>query len=62
MEALGKMPDKAYDIAIVDPPYGIGESSKNVISRHHTQVKYKRSDWDKSIPPGEGIGCVWNKY
>ena len=23
MEAMAKMPDKAYDLAIVDPPYGI---------------------------------------
>ena len=24
MEAIKEMPDKAYDLAIVDPPYGIG--------------------------------------
>lgn len=23
LEAMKKMPDKAYDLAIVDPPYGI---------------------------------------
>jgi DNA modification methylase len=24
MEAMKEMPDKAFDLAIVDPPYGIG--------------------------------------
>ena len=24
MEAMARMPDKAYDLAIVDPPYGGG--------------------------------------
>jgi site-specific DNA-methyltransferase (adenine-specific) len=28
MEAMKAMPDKAYDLAIVDPPYGIGDKFK----------------------------------
>ena len=29
MELMARYPDKHFDLAIVDPPYGIGESSKN---------------------------------
>lgn len=51
MDFMKGVPDKAYDLAIVDPPYGINESSRNVVSRHPSQAKYKRSDWDKEPPP-----------
>lgn len=50
MIGMARYPDKFFDLAIVDPPYGIKESSKNVTSRHHTQAKYKRSNWDDAIP------------
>ena len=33
MELLKATPDKFYDLAIVDPPYGIGESGKSNASR-----------------------------
>ena len=35
MEAMRKMPDKCFDLAVVDPPYGIGESG----SKNHTRGK-----------------------
>lgn len=33
LEAMRAMPDKAFDLAIVDPPYGIGESGSTNKSR-----------------------------
>ncbi|MFN9114112.1 MAG: hypothetical protein ACK5XN_28935 [Bacteroidota bacterium] len=30
LDAMREMPDKAFDLAIVDPPYGIGASSMNM--------------------------------
>lgn len=36
MEAMRKMPDKCFDIAVVDPPYGIGESGE----KNYTRSKY----------------------
>ena len=33
MELLRSMPDNAYDLAIVDPPYGIGEDGSKAITR-----------------------------
>jgi site-specific DNA-methyltransferase (adenine-specific) len=53
LEAMRKMPDNAYQLAIVDVPYGIGEGSEKIKSRHHSQNKYKVSDWDKSAPTQE---------
>ncbi|MDB5200547.1 MAG: hypothetical protein JWO92_2510 [Chitinophagaceae bacterium] len=52
MEYMAGLKDKAFDLAIVDPPYGIGEGGNNT-SRHHSQAKYKASDWDKQPPPKE---------
>lgn len=53
MEAMKVFEDKFFDLAIVDPPYGIGEDSKNVVSRHHSQAKYKRGNWDDAPPTVE---------
>ena len=33
MEAMKAMPDKCFDLAVVDPPYGIGESGAKAITR-----------------------------
>ena len=55
MEAMKQMPDKAFDLAIVDPPYGIGMGGnaqiKSLKSRPKwTGCKYKENDWDKETP------------
>ena len=48
MEAMKEMEDNQFDLAIVDPPYGIGaggEKFKNGTSK--TEKKYyKKNDWD----------------
>lgn len=49
MEAIKEMPDKAYDLAIVDPPYGINLKGKNIISNPN-DIKDFNTEWDKSIP------------
>ena len=53
MNFMGALPDKAFDLAIVDPPYGLGEADQGMISRHHSQRKYAVKDWDNSPPPVE---------
>lgn len=40
LEAMAEMPDKAFDLAIVDPPYGCG-----MIENHES------IDWNSSPPP-----------
>ena len=64
MEGMARYPDKYFDLAIVDPPYGIGESSKNrngITKRkdkRNGRISYVKTnneikDWDKTPPPVE---------
>lgn len=48
MEAMKDMPDKAFDLAIVDPPYGIG----NFIPQGGKQAagKFSNVEWNNNIP------------
>lgn len=54
LEAMRNMPDNAYDLAIVDPPYGIGAGGKTFINRNTANKRaesfYRDSDWDTSRP------------
>ncbi len=58
MDYMAKCPDKAFDLAIVDPPYGINASSKNFIRKGKqtgksmavSGLKYTEKEWDISIP------------
>lgn len=47
MEGMKQFPDKYFELAIVDPPYGIGISS-NPVRQAHT-----KKNWDSSIPTDE---------
>lgn len=50
MELLKETPDKYYDLAIVDPPYGIDIVNKLA---NFSAVKHNPKDWDKITPPQE---------
>lgn len=50
MELMARYPNKHFELAIVDVPYGIGEGSKKIQSRHHSQKKYLVKDWDNKAP------------
>ena len=55
MEAMKQMPDKARELAIVDPPYGIGASrATGTYAREATNYS-KETDkkWDTAPPPAE---------
>jgi site-specific DNA-methyltransferase (adenine-specific) len=57
MEAMKQMPDKAFDLAIVDPPYGIrisqelSERGKTCRKNGYREWAYK--EWDSSVPSDE---------
>jgi site-specific DNA-methyltransferase (adenine-specific) len=51
MELMARYEDNHFDLAIVDPPYGIG-AAKNFGLEEFGWKQYKRSDWDNSIPNG----------
>lgn len=60
MDAMKEMNDNAFDLAIVDPPYGIGingdmamcNTKSNDWSNPHGN-NYKIKNWDNSPPPRE---------
>ena len=43
MEGMARYPDKYFDLAIVDPPYGIGESNANFEGRGVSTKRWKRA-------------------
>lgn len=53
IERMKQFPDNYFDLAVVDPPYGLGEASGREESRNmskgraQTKVKYKVKNWDK---------------
>ena len=58
MEAMKDMADNQYDLAIVDPPYGIGLSfSDKVKFKSNGVIKttkgHKQKDWNNQSPPDE---------
>ena len=61
MELMARYPDKYFDLAIVDPPYGIGAGKQNVSSskmkgRKNSVIKrsdLKSKEWDNEIPNKE---------
>jgi len=52
---MKEYPNKYFDLAIVDVPYGIGESLKDNQSRSvlGKSKNYGKKDWDKEPPPIE---------
>jgi site-specific DNA-methyltransferase (adenine-specific) len=53
MEYMKTLPDKAFDLAIVDPPYGIGINHNMGRRKGDKNSNYKKVDWD-STPPDDG--------
>ena len=45
LEAMKEMSDNQFDLAIVDPPYGIGDFRNTKSLKHH-----KKIDWNNNIP------------
>lgn len=52
MEYMDGLPDKAFDLAIVDPPYGIGidGQEENLKGKKSDRKHHKRKGWDGEIP------------
>jgi site-specific DNA-methyltransferase (adenine-specific) len=51
MEGMSKFPDKYFELAIVDPPYGIGVNKFGNGRRKGAVLNYKiKGDWDNQSP------------
>jgi site-specific DNA-methyltransferase (adenine-specific) len=58
MEHMKDIPDKFYDLAIVDPPYGIGAGNVKRGGQQHGNAlapskEYDKKEWDSMPPPKE---------
>lgn len=62
MELMKRYPDNHFDLAIVDPPYGIGmdnsnkrtkPSRPNSYTEKYKDFRYHQTNWDNSIPTKE---------
>lgn len=51
MALMAEFPDKHFELAIVDPPYGIGMSGGNV--GYKGANDFVRKEWDTTIPEDE---------
>lgn len=56
LEAMRAMPDNAYDLAIVDPPYGIGDKFKGGKTGKMNFNEVVQKGWDK-VPSI----CYWEE-
>lgn len=56
MAMMARYPDKYFDLAIVDPPYGIGDKFKGGKTGKMNFNEVVEKDWDK-VPPME----YWNE-
>ncbi|KAA2223004.1 DNA methyltransferase [Chryseobacterium sediminis] len=53
MELMARYPDGYFDLAIVDPPYGIGiDGQKKYVSKNpkHNRKNHDKKNWDSCIP------------
>ena len=60
LEAMRQMEDNAFDLAVVDPPYGIGydkaiskQGGAKFGNAKAAKKNYHTADWDKSVPDKE---------
>ena len=52
MKVMARYPDKYFDLAIVDPPYGIG-ANKMTLGNGKNKIYRGVNDWDNKIPSKE---------
>lgn len=51
MEFMKQFPDKFFDLAVVDPPYGINMDGGIIgISKKAKNTQYTKKEWDSSAP------------
>ena len=57
MDLLKQVPDKYFQLAVVDPPYGIGMDGGNVGYKGNNN--FKKKNWDKETPTAEYFMELW---
>ena len=50
MELMSRYPDNYFDLAIVDPPYGLGKRTTDGGSKRNSNANFVNHEWDNEIP------------
>lgn len=50
MEGMKEFPDKYFDLAVVDPPYGININNNMGRRKNDSKSNYPKAYWDNTIP------------
>lgn len=53
MTYMATQPDKSFDLAVVDPPYGLGDFTRSNSRGVVIERKYQRAYWNQSGPSPE---------
>jgi len=57
IELMKQFEDNYFDLAIVDPPYGLGKRTTDGGTKRNTQTKFmadiRRTNWDDNVPTDE---------
>ena len=56
MEGMKQFPDKYFELAIVDPPYGIGANKEKP---HNGWVDWGIKEWDNKPPDNTWLPAEW---
>ena len=61
LEALKRIPDNAFELAIVDPPYGLGKKTTSGGGKRNSNARFDNHTWDKMvyIPTMSQIEYAW---
>ena len=54
MDLMAQFPDKYFELAIVDPPYGIG-ANKMTLGNGKRKIYRGGEDWDRQPPPNSHL-------
>lgn len=61
LDYMRGLPDGAFDLAIVDPPYGIGESGGKQSRNRFEAAQYENKHWDNTAPDEEYFRLLFMK-
>jgi site-specific DNA-methyltransferase (adenine-specific) len=64
MAVMARYPDKYFDLAVVDPPYGIGiDGQKQSVNKNpkHNRKYHEKKGWDKFAPESDYFNLLFRK-
>lgn len=62
MMGMKQFPDKYFDLAVVDPPYGININNSMGRRKGDKQSEYPKAYWDNTPPHLQDISKSYSEY